>query len=61
MKACVDKGLCIGCGMCEGIEPDVFRIGDDGLAEAYADPTDANADNVKQAVEMCPVSAITAE
>lgn len=61
MKACVDKGLCIGCGMCEGIEPDVFRIGDGGLAEAYADPTDANADNVKQAVEMCPVSAITAE
>lgn len=61
MKACVDKGLCIGCGMCEGIEPDVFRIGDDGLAEAYTDPTDANADNVKQAVEMCPVSAITAE
>ena len=33
-KICVDKEKCIGCGACEGMEPDVFELGDDGFAES---------------------------
>ena len=37
MKAKVNKDLCIGCGACAAIVPDVFQIGDDGLAEVITD------------------------
>ena len=33
-KIIVDKNKCIGCGACEGFEPDVFELNDEGLAEA---------------------------
>ena len=33
MKASVNED-CIGCGLCEGTCPDVFSIGDDGVAHA---------------------------
>lgn len=59
MRANVDKDVCIGCGLCTGIAEDVFRIGDDGKAEAYADTTDENKSAVEDAVNSCPVSAIS--
>ena len=53
---------CIGCGMCEGTCPDVFAVGDDGLAHAIVDEVPADQeDAVNEAAEACPVSAITAE
>ena len=58
MRAYVDKELCIGCGLCTNIAPDVFAMNADGKAEAVSDTTDANAESVKQAVEGCPVAAI---
>ena len=53
---------CIGCGMCEGIAPDVFAIGDDGLAHAIVEevPADAEATSL-EAADSCPVNAITVE
>jgi len=35
MIASVGKSKCIGCGQCVVTCPQVFRIGDDGLSEAY--------------------------
>ncbi len=61
MRAYVDKDECIGCGLCEMTAPDVFRMTDDGKAEAYADTTDENKDAVQEAIEGCPVSAIKEE
>ena len=65
MKAKVNKDLCIGCGACAAIVPDVFQIGDDGLAEVITDnevkETEVNKDlidEVKDAAEGCPTSAI---
>ena len=44
MKAYVDQDICIGCGMCSGIEPDAFLMNSDGKAECYAEGNDdANA------------------
>ena len=36
MRAYVDQELCIGCGLCTSIAPDVFAMNADGKAEAGA-------------------------
>lgn len=61
MKAYVDQDLCISCGLCTGIEPAVFFMNADGKAEAMEKIDDGQENNVKQAVEMCPVGAIQEE
>lgn len=59
MKLEVNKDLCIGCGMCCGIEPDVFEIGDDGLSYVKVDEIkEENKENALDAVDGCPTSAI---
>ena len=61
MKAKVDQSLCIGCGLCVTTCPDVFRMNDDGVAEAYQEySTDLSA-SVNEAVDGCPVGAISTE
>ena len=59
MRACVDQGLCIGCGLCVSAAPDVFEMNSDGKAVAVADTTEANKDSVQSAIDGCPVSAIS--
>ena len=61
MRDYVDQDMCIGCGLREGTCPEVFRINDDGKAEAYADTTDENRDAVLEAIDGCPVGAIREE
>ena len=62
MKGFVDKDTCVGCGVCTAICPEIFEMGDDGIAEASEDEI---ADNLiksaKDAEVQCPVSAITVE
>jgi ferredoxin len=58
MKAIVDKSGCIACGLCVSTCPEVFRMGADGLAEAYADVTDALQGSAEEARDGCPVSVI---
>ena len=62
MKAVVDKDLCIGCGICEGVAPDVFSLAKEPYAEVLVDPIpeDLQADT-KQAAEDCPEAAISIE
>ncbi len=55
MKAFVKKDVCIGCELCTTIAPDVFRMTDEGVSEAYSEGKDAL---VKEAIESCPVFAI---
>jgi len=61
MRACVDQDACIGCGLCTGTAPEVFRMNDDGLAEAYSEAGEADKDSVQDAIDGCPVSAIAWE
>ena len=62
MKAVVDKEICIGCGLCPSICPEVFSMDDDGLAIAIDEEIDEGViDSAKEAEESCPVDAITVE
>jgi ferredoxin len=61
MKANVDKSGCIACGLCVSTCPEVFRIGSDGLAEAYAEVTPQLKDTAQEARDGCPVSVIDIE
>ena len=59
MKAVVDRDLCIGCGLCEQECPDVFRLGEDGIAYVLTDnPPPETYEDIRACVELCPVSAI---
>ena len=62
MKATVDQGLCIGCGICEGIVPEVFSLQNEPYAEVLLDPIPEEfQDATREASEECPESAITIE
>lgn len=59
MKVKVNKDICIGCGACQAIAPDVFEIEDDGLAVAKdVEINDNIKEDVIDALEGCPTSAI---
>jgi ferredoxin len=62
MKAEIDKDGCIACEACVDTCPEVFRMADDGLAEAYVDeiPEDEE-DAVREAADGCPTSVISIE
>lgn len=60
MKAYIDEG-CIGCGQCEEVCPEVFRMNDEGLAEVYADLTKELLSTAKEAEDDCPVEVIRIE
>ncbi|MDA8443394.1 MAG: ferredoxin [Peptococcaceae bacterium] len=61
MKVTVDKGTCIGCGACEAVCPEVFRLGDD-LAEVILNEIGPELeDGVRDAADSCPVGAISIE
>ena len=62
MKASIDRDGCIGCELCAEICPDVFRMDDEGLAEAYVNPIPEDAEeSAQEAADNCPVSVITVE
>ncbi len=50
---------CIGCGLCTGLCPSLFQMGDLGQAEAEErDVFDDELSDAQNALESCPVSAI---
>lgn len=55
----VNKDLCIGCGACQAVCPEVFEIEDDGLATVIVEeiPEELNEDAL-DAKEGCPTIAI---
>ncbi len=62
MKAKVNKDQCIGCGSCTVISPEVFKIDNDGLAVAKEENiNEENKEEVRDAAESCPTSAIEVE
>ena len=62
MNALVDQDLCIGCGLCPSIAPNVFEMREDDKAHAIVDkiPEDDEAE-AQESAESCPVNAIAIE
>lgn len=61
MKFEVDEELCIGCGVCAEMAPDVFDMEDD-VAKVIVDPVPEEFQEVAlEAKEACPVEAISHE
>lgn len=63
IKVKVDKNLCLGCGTCVGVCPEVFKIGDDGKSvvnEQYANEINDPAiiERTNNAKIACPTQAI---
>ncbi|HNY12037.1 MAG TPA: ferredoxin [Candidatus Wallbacteria bacterium] len=48
---------CTGCGICADSAPAIFKVGDDGTAKVI----NQNGDKAKvqEAIDSCPVSAIS--
>ena len=62
MKAFVDRDSCIGCEACVGICPEVFSMDDEGISVAIDGEIAADlVESAEEAMECCPVSAITVE
>ena len=56
----INKKECIGCGMCENIDPDNFELGDDSKAQPKNQHlSEKEYPKAKDAAENCPVTAIT--
>lgn len=62
MKVNIDRSGCVSCGLCEDTCPEVFQMGDDGLAEAIVEivPEELEEKAI-EAQDGCPVSVITVE
>ncbi|MFP4005658.1 MAG: ferredoxin [Candidatus Hadarchaeia archaeon] len=54
----VDQDVCQGHMVCVGIAPDVFEINDAGKSEVV-DPDGAEEATIQQAIDGCPVDAIS--
>lgn len=63
MKANVNKDLCVGCGTCAAIAPDVFEIAADGKAQVKNNGVvaDNQVELLDRAISMCPTGAISKE
>ena len=59
MKAIVNQDTCIGCGLCISTVPEVFEVKTDGKAEAYGHTSEENKAAVQEAIDACPVQAIS--
>ncbi len=55
MSIKINNDLCIGCGTCEVLCAEVFKINDEAKAEVI---NEANIACAKNAAESCPVQAI---
>jgi len=60
-KLKIDETLCVGCGACTVIAPDIFVLDQDsGKAKVVSQPKEID-NQIKMAIESCPVKAIKIE
>jgi len=53
----INPDLCIGCGLCASIYPEVFRLGKDFKSEVVGECLDEK--KCQEAIASCPVGAIS--
>jgi|UniRef100_A0A7C3WKM0 ferredoxin len=58
-RVVVDKELCIGCGTCAGLCPDIFELDEAEGKSQVIQPEGGDENCINEAIESCPVSAIS--
>ena len=58
MGVFIDEEECIGCGTCEEICPEVFRLDTDTEKAEVIMPEDGPQDLIQEAIDSCPASCI---
>jgi ferredoxin len=61
MKVLVDMNLCQSHGECVLVAPEVFELGDDDVLKWKEDVGEELRDKMEEAVEACPMMAISLE
>lgn len=62
MRVVVDPAVCADHGQCVFVAPEVFRLNQDGKLEYDGGELDESLrDLVEEAVDVCPLQAITLE
>ncbi len=59
-KPVVDEDKCQGHAICVGLAPEVFELNDQGIS-VVKDPEGADEAKIQQAIDGCPVDAISWE
>ena len=59
-KITIDQELCVGCGACASLCPEVFELQDDGKAK-IANENSREKYDCDMVINSCPVGAIKAE
>ncbi len=54
----VDRDLCISCGLCEEICPEVFELDDEDIS-IVKEGADLDSECFSEAAEECPTDAIS--
>ena len=57
-KIIVDQQLCIGCGACAAMTPEVFALNKAGKSEVK-NPNAADDESIKISASACPINAIS--
>jgi len=60
-KVSVDGNLCVGCGICIQSCSDVFKMGDEGVAEVIEESIGSTSCDLNDIASQCPVDAIIVE
>ncbi|NCO67292.1 MAG: ferredoxin [Nitrospirae bacterium CG_4_10_14_0_8_um_filter_41_23] len=58
-KPVINEDLCEGCGTCEELCPEVFKV--ENEKAKVIDPDKCNTSNCQEAADNCPTGALTME
>lgn len=58
MKAIVNKDLCLGCGLCPELCPEVFEMQGDKAVVRLDTIPEGEEDRCRDAAQQCPAEAI---
>ncbi len=54
----IDEGECIGCGACEEICPEVFKLNEETDKAEVIKPEGSPEELIQEAIDQCPVECI---
>ena len=59
-KVKINEELCIGCGTCESLCPQVFKV-ENGKSKVLLEDCGEHIEKCQEAINSCPTSAISLE